>query len=283
MKIITKNDNKIIPNYCNIVNIVWIDRGILLGIIYYIIVLYRSIKNKKIIIDNKRYRKILRILFPEFKFIRTTRSIMEQDNKKDDKKYFYFNIRKNIKLQDIVIDYLSNYDEYVPGKIFRYLPWYDYNDPLIIYRYSKKYYCKKDMFKIPLCVRGNYNGYVWDYYEEHRILNKYIKKYKKYNIESILVLINRYLKKYFTDTVVYKYIYNDNFHILKDNNNYNDNNNNNYNNNYNNNDIKIIKPENLDDKIKKLSKEIEDIKKILCNKLKVVCENIVKNLQELKK
>ena len=199
MTIITKVNDTYVSNNCKVINIVWTDRGILVSIIYYIIRLYDTLIDKYIIIDLKRYRQVLKRLFFDLKF---------KKYKKHNSKNFYFNIRKIIKKQDIIIDYLHNYNIKIPTKKFRYIPWYDLNDPLIIFKYSKKYYSKKNSFYVPICMRGNYYGHVWDAYVEYNILIRYKIIIPDMNIREIIRLINRYLIKYFTDTVVYKYVFN---------------------------------------------------------------------------
>ena len=113
----------IIPNNCKLVNIVWIERGIILSLISYIIDNYIKLLEKTIIIDNKNYRHFLSIIFNRLKFKEFT---------KHKSHYFYFNVRKIIKDQDIIIDYLNN-NEFVYADKINLVPWYDMNDPLIIY------------------------------------------------------------------------------------------------------------------------------------------------------
>ena len=81
----------ILPNnQCKMINIVWIERGILLTLIYYIIKKYDNLKNKIIIIDNLKYIKLLNIFFPKLKF-----SIFKTHKSSN----FYFNI-----LLDAIVD-----------------------------------------------------------------------------------------------------------------------------------------------------------------------------------
>jgi len=187
---------------CKIINIVWPDRGILLSIIVYIIKFYDNLLEKIIIIDNKRYRKFLRKLFTEFKFSKFVQH---------DEKNFYFNIRTIIKKQDVIIDYLANYETYINASTLSFVPWYDMNDPLIIYKYNqdKKLLAsvyKKFIKKFSLCRRGNYNGYPWDAVLETYILNMYKKYMKKQNINHLLHLLNKTLESEYTNTVNYKNI-----------------------------------------------------------------------------
>lgn len=190
--------------YCKLINIVWPDRGILLSIIITIIKKYNKLLKKIIVINNKRYRKFLRIIFPELKFSKFIK--IHTDN-------FYFNIRSIIIKQDIMIDYLTNYDDVIKTSKIYFSPWYDMNDPLIIYEYNENNDCNVEPYKIfikkfSLCRRGNYyNGYSWDNIIEMNILNKYINQINNnFNIDTILSLLNKHLSSEYTDTVINRYI-----------------------------------------------------------------------------
>ena len=190
---------KLNNNQCKLVNIIWVDRGILLRIIYYILLLYDKLTKLKIIIDNSKYIDFLKTIFPKLKFYKYT---------KHTKRNFYFNIRKIIKKQDIIIDYLSNYDEYISTLKLRLIPWYDMNDPLIIYHYNKEYkmyinnYAKL-VTEFSSCNRANFGGYIWDLVIENKILNNYINfdididVY--FNKKTIVKLINSFFKNNYID------------------------------------------------------------------------------------
>jgi hypothetical protein len=190
-------------NKCKLVNIVWVDRGIFLSILYIIIMKYNVLLKKIIIIENSKYITILKILFPKLKF--------KKNDMKNNNKYFYFNIRKIIKQQDIIIDYLNNYDNYINTNKLSVVPWYDMNDVLVIYEYddNKKFNINK--YKLFLnefnkCKRGDYNGIIWDMYMEKKILNKYHIFNSSYTVNDLFNLINKYIGKY-TNTQQNKYIY----------------------------------------------------------------------------
>jgi hypothetical protein len=188
---------------CKIVNIVWIERGILITIIYYILKKYIILLNKIIIINNKKYCKFFKIIFPELKFSIFKKHI--DDN-------FYFNIRKIIKNQDIIIDYLANYYDVINTNKIKLLPWYDMNDPIIVYQYNSKFKIKIKKYKIFInnfskCHRANYYNKLWDAFIEYSVLNKYVKFNKKLNIYEFLNLINNFLKSTYTNTVEKSKIY----------------------------------------------------------------------------
>ena len=121
---------------CNLVNTIWIDKGIVIILIYYIMKYYNKLKKKIIIIKNYKYINICKILFTKLNFM--TYKIHDSNN-------FYFNIRHIIYNQDIIIDYINNYDNFINTNKINLIPWYDMNDPLITYKYS---YNKKKNKKI---------------------------------------------------------------------------------------------------------------------------------------
>ena len=154
---------------CKLVNIVWVERGILLMIIYIIMKKYDYLRDKKIIINDKKLRDFLKVVFPHLKF---------NNGDSNSKRNFYFNIRNSSEKQDIVIDYLSNYDKYINTKKIWLIPYYDMNDPLILYYYqSHKKLDAKNQKKIinqfSGCERGNYRNtnYAWDMIFENSIIS----------------------------------------------------------------------------------------------------------------
>ena len=87
---------------CKLVNIVWIERGILLCLMYYIIKHYKTIFVKNLIVEPVQYRRFLRLIFPKL----IIKKYNEHDNNRDN---FYFNIRRLLKKQDVFIDYIRNH------------------------------------------------------------------------------------------------------------------------------------------------------------------------------
>lgn len=165
---------------CFLVTITWVDRGILLAIMNYLTKHHENIFNKNIIIQNKLYRDFAVEMFPELKFSEYTNH---------SSKNFYFNIRKTIRKQDIFIDYLKKYDKGVPTKKLHLLPWYDRNDPLVVYEYDEKHKICPHKYlnflnNFSRCKRGNYfNNTMWDVFIENSVLKKYnkIKSYADMN------------------------------------------------------------------------------------------------------
>jgi len=190
--------NQQIPNTkCKIVNTVWIERGIILTILYYLIKKYNLIINKIIIIENAKYRILFKLLFPKLIF---------EKYEKDNKKNFYFNIRKIIKKQDIIIDYINNYDDFINTSKIKLVPWFDMNDILVSYIYNsnKKMNINKYLnfiINFNKCRRGDYYNNIYDNIMEHKIFNLYLKNNKNININNLNYIINKYIKGNYTNTV----------------------------------------------------------------------------------
>ena len=171
-------------------NIIWLDKGIKLTIIYILYSQYKYIKYKNIIIDNKNFRNFAKSMFPELSILKNNKKIIDP---------FYFNIRYIIKKQDIIIDHIKNYDKSILTKKISLVPWYDMNDPLIVYKYNKKYNIDVDKYKnfinnFSKFRRENYsNNILWDKYTENTILNLYNKKY---NTDIVTKFNNHIIKDY---------------------------------------------------------------------------------------
>ena len=193
-------NQQILNSNCKLVNTVWIEKGIIITILYYLIKNYDLLLNKIIIIDNVRYRILLKSLFPKFIFSEFT---------KNNKKNFYFNIRKIIKKQDVIIDYINNYENFINTKKIRLVPWFDMNDILISYIYDPKeklYIDKYINFIINFnkCRRSNYNNSIYDQVMENKVFYDYLIN-KNININNINLqelnkLIEKFINKY-TDTI----------------------------------------------------------------------------------
>ena len=168
---------------CKFVNTVWIEKGIILTLIYYIIKKYEILLKKTIIIDNTKHRILMKILFSELKF---SKFISDSNNN------FYFNIRTINKKQDIIIDYINNYDDFINTKKIKLVPWYDMNDILIVYEYDskKKLYIdniKNFIINFNKCRRNNYNNEIYDKFIENKIINKY------FLFNNLIDLVNQIL------------------------------------------------------------------------------------------
>lgn len=191
-------------NSCKLVNIVWVDRGIKLAIIYFIIKNYKHLHNKRIIIEDSDYRAFAKQMFPEFKFREYT---------KDSNKNFYFNIRKIIKEQDVIIDIIKNHDKYIYGDKLMLLPWYDMNDPIIMYQCSDMKHKKSKYMdfvtQFSLNRRCNYMSYdyinyeSWDIYVEKYIFQRYIEKKQNTNYSMVYNIFNQSIMSKYNNPPTY--------------------------------------------------------------------------------
>lgn len=192
------NNRQLQNNTCKIVNTVWIDRGIILTILYYLTKKYDKLKDKIIIINNPKYRKLFRLLFPKLIF---------EKYKKHNNQNFYINIRTIIRKQDVIIDYINNYIEFVNTDKIKLVPWFDMNDILITYIYNnnkKKYIAKyiNHITEFNKCKRANYNNKIYDKFIEDKIFNLYIdNKKNSINLIDLIKIINGYTGINYTDTV----------------------------------------------------------------------------------
>lgn len=177
-------------NNCKIVNIVWIDRGIILTIIYFILKYYDELINKTIIIIEDMYRIFIKSLFPKLKI---------KDFKKHRTNNFYFNIKKIIKNQDIVIDFIKNYKQSINTPKIYLVPWYNMYDPLIAYRIDNKQMKKTNKYidfinNFSKCVRANYLNNIWDLLIENKIMISYNKFNPTITLMNQVNLFNHFIK-----------------------------------------------------------------------------------------
>ena len=113
----------------DIENIIWIDRGIMISLIYIILKKYNKIQDKYLIVRQNRIRNFLSFLFPKLRFINNEKNRYNESEHKD---YYYIHIRtRPYSGEDncIVIDYLSNYNRIIPTDEIWLVPYYDKNDP----------------------------------------------------------------------------------------------------------------------------------------------------------
>lgn len=179
-------------NNCVPYNIKWEDRGILLGLIYFILKKYKKLKYEDIYIHDDKYRAILSYLFPECDFTNVTR-----------KNQFNISI-KSIEYGNLNINNLNNLES-IKVKKYYILPWYDKDNPLVMFTKGKKnknIHKIKDKIDVMSCHRGKPHGYdnyisynsfnTWDTQLEFSILNYYCQKFGA-DISFIYNLINEYL------------------------------------------------------------------------------------------
>lgn len=177
----------------------WEDKAILLGIILFLTKYSSKITYKTIFINNKKIKKILKVLFPKMIFTSN-----ENNN------LFYINI-KNSNRHNLVINNIDNLiDSNIKTKKIYKLPWYNKDNPIVMYYYNKKYdNYNLNKFKLKLDKFTKYNRLLnyktnnniickcskintWDCYYEHKILNKYCKKFGN-NVNNIYNFISSHL------------------------------------------------------------------------------------------
>ena len=190
----------------DIENIIWIDRGIMISLIYIILKKYNKIQDKYLIVRQNRIRNFLSFLFPKLRFINNEKNRYNESEHKD---YYYIHIRtRPYSGEDncIVIDYLSNYNRIIPTDEIWLVPYYDKNDPLIFYFYEKTNIHSNRLNPVDSNpVDSNESNYL-EVLDQYKIINDFTtikrKNYedpeKKYNGSWDLFFetgtINRYLK-----------------------------------------------------------------------------------------
>ncbi len=167
-------------------NIIWENKSIILGIIFHLTKNRSKLEDSRIIIDNDLFKNITKILFPDLLIKRKVK------NQNEDQQIFHINIRNN-KKKDLIINNINNLDT-IHNKKIRLLPWYDKDNPMImfIHKNGKDFGITKKKSKLKEFSKyrrflphnsGNYvsmscnNVNIWDTYIEYKILNKYSKVY----------------------------------------------------------------------------------------------------------
>jgi hypothetical protein len=174
-----KNKDKCIKNEISNISE---NKGILLALLYFILKKYKHLINLKIKINLSKYQKILKLLFSDLKF---------SSSKKDT-----FKININTKEQgDLNITYINFLEEIKANKIY-IVPWFDGDNPLIMFMKSKKIQNINEVNKKIVdwhnCSRtqlyNKFNNY--DEFIENSILNKYIKFNNKWSYNDLITYIN---------------------------------------------------------------------------------------------
>jgi hypothetical protein len=178
---------------CNIINIKWEDRGIILGFIYFIAKKYDKMIMKTIYLPDTKLRALMTFLFKDIDFV---------SNKK--KADFLIRIR-NTKKGHLNINNINNLPEEISIKKYYLLPWYDNDNPIIMYSTGSKTIKTIDIKKKILktaCERGEPHGEpnyitqkcknIWDSQLEFNILSKYCDLYN-IHIGYVYNLITNYL------------------------------------------------------------------------------------------
>jgi hypothetical protein len=198
---------KTIPTYYKFYtkkNFIWEDKGIILGLIYYITKNYYNFKNKTIQIKHKLYCEILNKLFKNINFNET--------------KGILFNIKNNCN-DTLCINYLDNLNN-ITYKTLYILPWNNYDNPLVLVdKGSKKIDIKEIKDKITHLKYYSSKKYPYLFDDvneinqkfcmnnkslEHYILHKFSKHFtKKISYKRIRRYINKKLVPVSEDTLYY--------------------------------------------------------------------------------
>lgn len=168
-------------------NLVWEEKGIVLGIIFYIVENFENIRD--VYIKDKHFFKIITYIFPDLR-------LHCRYKKKEEKGLNILIKTHKVKTNALIINNINNIKEIkTKQKNFYLLPWFNVDNPIVMFKYSKKRKeknieaIKKKIYKFNLIRFGNYvNGRLplvnykcgivfWDIFTEYQILKKYSEIY----------------------------------------------------------------------------------------------------------
>ena len=149
-------------------------KGIVLGIVYYILKHHRYFATHPIQCDDDWYRDILGHIFPAMRFFK----------KKSD--VFQINI-KNHRVVGLVINNINNLP-HIYAKSIYWLPYYEPNNPLVMYRArdlrdkdqrytDQRYTDQRDKLAKEIRRFERYRVCEWEQMVERAIVNKYARVY----------------------------------------------------------------------------------------------------------
>lgn len=181
-------------NKCVKINFSWENKGILLGLIFYILKRYNFFRKRLISIDNHKLKNILAYLFNDLDFV-------------NDGAKFHINV-KNSERDGVVINNINNLSQ-VQAKRVYLLPWYDKDNAIVMYFHNPAHTYDINKFKQEVkafskCDRGKnygargfigncYGMNVWDNYAEYAILSQYAAKFPMFDVVILYKLISDYL------------------------------------------------------------------------------------------
>lgn len=180
----------------NNVNMIWEEKGIILGIILFLLKNRENLFDKKIIILNDYVRKIIKELFLDL--------IIKKRGKG-----FNINIKNN-ENSGLIINNLNNLNK-INSKSVRLLPWYDSDNPIVMFKYNKNNDYDLEKFRNKLKKFDKEERWLiydrlnfierklglrnWDTYMEYRILERYTKKYNSFNVYHLYLFLCNKLKR----------------------------------------------------------------------------------------
>ncbi len=157
-------------------NIIWEDKGIILGIISHLLKHYNSLST--ITLQDTRFKYIAQTLFPLLKF--TTKPAKT-----------IFNIKNNTQ-SHIIINNINNIHELHTSKV-TLLPWYNNQNPIIMYKHNDKSIDKSKLladiktfnkeeregpYDVPYALARYCHINTWDALFEYQVLDRYSKQFK---------------------------------------------------------------------------------------------------------
>lgn len=189
------NSNKITPN------IIWEDKGIIIGIFLHLIKHHHNLTSSTIIINNDIYKSIIKYFFTQLKF------------KKKVKSKYHHSHFINVKAHNINGLHINNINNFttIHNKKITLLPWYDPDNPIIMFTQSNDIgdieHIKDDIHYFEEHIRHLSYGRsnkdrnkcvvdIWDTYYELKVLNKYVKLYDHLGLDTLMV--NTYINDVLT-------------------------------------------------------------------------------------
>jgi len=186
-------------------NLIWEEKGIVLGIIFYIVENIENIRD--VYIKDHHFLKIIKCVFPNINF-------HYRYKKKDENGLNIFIKTHKIKTNALIINNINNIKEIrTKQKNFYLLPWFNVNNPIVMFKYSKKRK-EKNIETIKRKIHEfnhmRFNTYVdeqlplinykcgivfWDIFTEYQILNAYSEIYRT-NINVIYDFLNKYINSF---------------------------------------------------------------------------------------
>lgn len=183
-------------NICKKMELTWENKGIVLGIIYFLLKKNNFLKNKRIIITNKRTRKIMKYLFDDLNIKKIP--YQSEDN-------FYINL-KTSNNDDLIINNLLNFKVIRAKKVFL-LPYYDEDNPIVMFLMDKysdgqdvevlknkintfTEYERGKTYQKSLCISYN----CWDTHMEYLILKKYVRLNNYLSISRLYKFISSHIR-----------------------------------------------------------------------------------------
>lgn len=167
-------------------NIIIEDRGVIIGLMYFILRYYPKIRDKKIIIADGRIRKIIKYLFYDLEIKKKGIGIV-------------VNIR-NSNYEGVVINHYNNLRRLQTNNVY-ILPWGNKDNPMVMFRVNNKY--NKDMKEYDEVIKYHHDKFEercktlkYDLILDNSIINLYSDLYYESDPAYISDFIHCYLHDY---------------------------------------------------------------------------------------